>query len=308
MPPKYLWITATVGAVCGIFAVLFAKLFPKIEYLLEERLSKIHESIRITIFFILVAAFGLISNEMIGSGHHLIHDLMSGHAPIWYFMIAILFIRSALFLLSGSVDVVGGLSVPAMTIGALIGSILSEPFVAIGVFPAEYTPVLVMVGVASFLAAVNRAPLNAITFAAEALMGFSNIFGVIVGVALAFIVIEPLGVTAFSDVLIEEKAHESHIGKKSATVDTHLTASSDAFITGKEVRDILWPANCIVLSVDKKTPSNVIQEGDVLHMRYKTFDNEETYAVLESIIGKQNTETDTHNVHENDEGYTLPEQ
>ena len=43
-------------------------------------------------------------------------------------------------------------------------------------------------------------------------------------------------------------------------------------------------------------------------MRYKTFDPKDTYETLESIIGKQDSEVDIHDVHENDSNYTLPEQ
>ncbi len=309
MPMKYLWIVAIVGALCGLLAMVFAKVFVHIDKLINEKLARIPLWIRIITIFVIVAIFGFISSDMIGSGHHVIHHLADGHAPVWYILLLFLAVRSVLFLLTGALDIVGGLSVPAMTIGAMVGALISKAFVAMGVLPAELSPVLVIVGVASFLAAVNRAPLNAITFAAEVLMGFSNLLPITLGVTLAFIVIEPIGVTAFSDVLIEKKAHLANHGKKSHTVDVHLTAKNYAFITGKEVRDILWPANCVVLSVDKRDPhSIVIADGDILHMRYKTYDPEETYSILEAIIGKQEAATDIHDVHENDENYTLPEQ
>ena len=309
MPLEYYWTVVLVGALCGILAIAYAKLYRLTERILNRTLKKVPLIVKFIAVFVIIAVFGFISAEYIGSGHNIIHHFMEGHAPAWYMLLLYLVVRSVMLLISSALEIVGGLSVPAMAIGAMVGSLVSKPLISLGLMDAKYAPVLVIVGVAAFLAATNRAPLNAITFACEALFGFTNLLPIAIGVAVSFIVIEPIGVTAFSDLVIEEKAHDFAHGKEIHTVDAHFTVKSYAFIAGKEVRDILWPVNCAVLSVDKIKPgSPIVQAGDILHMRYQTHDPEESYAILESIIGSQNVDTGIHDVHEGDDKYTIPEQ
>lgn len=309
LPMKYLWAPIVVGLFCGILAVIYAKSYNAVDRFLEVKLAKIPFIVKLISAFTIIALLGFFSADLIGSGHNIIHHLVDGHAPVWYLLLLYLAVRSVAFLFTGSLEIIGGLSVPAMAIGAIIGSLSAKGLSALHIFPEEYAPVLVIVGVCAFLGAVNRAPLNAMTFGCEALFGFTNLVPIAIGVVTSFIVIEPLGVTAFSDILIEDKIHAQTHGKEIHTVDAHFTAKSDAFITGKEVRDILWPANCVVLSVDKENVhSPTVQEGDVLHIRYKTAFPEESFKTIEAIVGHQHEDTGIHDVHQGDTKYTIPEQ
>ncbi len=309
LPLKYLWAPLIVGILCGLLSILFAKGYTVVDRFLEKTLKRIPQAVKIISAFVIIALFGFFSAELIGSGHNIIHHLVDGHAPVWYLLLMYLTVRSVVFLFVSSLEITGGLSVPAMAIGAIVGSLSAKALTALGIFPHEYAPVLVIVGVCSFMAATNRAPLNAITFGCEALFGFTNLIPILVGVAFSGIVIEPIGVTAFSDIVIEDKIHTAWHDKELHTVDAHFTARSNAFITGKEVRDILWPANCAVLSVDKQdVEATTVQPGDVLHIRYQTYNPEDTYKTIESIVGRQKTDTGIHDVHQGDDKYTIPEQ
>jgi H+/Cl- antiporter ClcA len=308
MPLRYLWAPVVVGILCGLLAILFAKGYTVVDRFLEKALAKVPKAVKIITAFVIIALFGFLSADLVGSGHNIIHHLADGHAPVWYMLLLYLVVRSVVFLFVSSLEITGGLSVPAMAVGAMVGALSAKAMTALGILPSEYAPVLVIVGVCAFLGATNRAPLNAMTFGCEALFGFSNLISIAIGVAFSFIVIEPLGVTAFSDIVIEDKIHTASHGKDIHVVDAHFTARTEAFITGKEVRDILWPANCAVLSVDKHdTERPTIQAGDVLHIRYRTYTPEETYKTIESIVGRQTGDTGLHDVHEGDENYTIPE-
>ena len=87
-------------------------------------------------------------------------------------------------------------------------------------------------------------------------------------------------------------------------IDTFVTVKGNSFAIGKQIRDIFWPANLFVLSIshDKSRKTivdehggNAILEGDILHIRYSTYDDEDTKEQLYAIVGDQdidNTEDD----------------
>ena len=64
----------------------------------------------------------------------------------------------------------------------------------------------------------------------------------------------------------------------------------------KQIRDIFWPSNLLVLAVkkDEKREDEVDQyggkallDGDILHIRYITYDEKQTLEELYAIVGEQ---------------------
>ena len=58
----------------------------------------------------------------------------------------------------------------------------------------------------------------------------------------------------------------------------------------KELRDILWPNDCVVVSFDRlehHKEQAEIAAGDVLTVRYKTFNPAETAKEFEVLVGTQ---------------------
>ncbi len=290
LPLRYLWIAVLIGVLCGVLAVLFTKLYTAVGRLLAEKLARIPFVCKIVATFALVSLAGFASEGLIGSGHSIIHELTEGHG-VWYLMLLYFCVRAVFLMFANRVGVSGGIFVPTLTFGALIGALCSQAAVRAGLLPAEYFIVPVIIGMASFLSASSRTPITAITFALEALAGLSNILPVAIGVTIAFLVIEIWGVTSLHDVVIHQKVVSFNEGKESTVVDSSVTVMPRAFAVGKEVRDILWPPTCTVLSIKKTTHSTqhagVMDAGDVLRIHYQTYDPEATREAIEAIVGRQ---------------------
>ena len=131
--------------------------------------------------------------------------------------------------------------------------------------------------------------------------------GVVVGVSVAYLVVESFGGLSFTDVVIESKAYDHHIGKSLSVVDTQLTVANGSFVVGKEIRDLLLPPSCVILSVHKNFSTEsrhgtALCAGDILHVHYQTYDPAQTLQMLEELVGKQSSEpyADTHPGDEND--------
>ena len=88
-------------------------------------------------------------------------------------------------------------------------------------------------------------------------------------------------------------AEAAHRDKEPIIVSSHLTVQKGAFADGMEIRDILWPPTCAVLSIDKKLShalhhsAHEVREGDVLHLHYQTYDPEKTMEMLTALLGEQ---------------------
>ena len=101
----------------------------------------------------------------------------------------------------------------------------------------------------------------------------------------------------FSFAIFDFKTNKpSKSGKKSIVIDTFVIVKKNACAIGKQVRDIFWPANLFILSIkhDESRKAEVdehggkaIHEGDILHVRYSTYNEEETKEELMAIVGIQ---------------------
>ena len=308
LPIKYLWVAAIIGIASGISANLLTKVYHFIRRHSKTRKINIPFSLNIVIIFAAVSILGFLSEDFIGSGHSLIDKILEGHA-VWYIILIAFIIRALVMIWANNTGVTGGLFVPTLAFGAMIASLIADGLIALGLVDGQYYAIFIVVGMASFLSSSSRIPLTALTFAAEGLCVANNILPAVVGVVVAYLVAELTGKLAFTDTVIEAKTHDAHAGKKAIVVDAHMRVRQGAFAIGMELRDILWPPTCTVLSVHKNNPvkghdAGRIDEGDLLHLHYLTYDPDETLKLLTHILGEHDDYTAT--VRESKDDHVVP--
>lgn len=311
MPMRYLWAAIVIGAACGACSLLFTK-----AYRIVKAFSKVFREVlpftaKIILIFACTAALGLVSANFIGTGHSLIEEILHGRV-IWYAIVLALVVRAVLMICANNEGVSGGIFIPNLAFGAMIASLLSDGMIALGLVDEQYYVILIVIGMASFLAAASRTPITAVIFAAEALCVASNIIPVIFGVVISYLIAEAFGKLSFADTVIEARAEAAHHGKTALIVDAFLTVQKDSFADGMEIRDILWPSTCAVLSVDKTASHSVqkgehqIYAGDILHLHYQTYDPERTMQTLTAILGEQPAEQLREQMHQGSDEHLVP--
>lgn len=288
LPLKYVWIAIIIGLVVGGISTAFTKIYKCFNSLISKKLAKIPLYVKVLIIFITVTVIGFFLSGALGSGHHIIDEIFSANAPVWYMLIALLIIRALLLLVSTNTGITGGTLIPLLTFGAILGALISNAAVAMNILPKEYSGAIALIAMSSFLAASSRTPLTAIILTVEIFSGFNNILMIAVGVAFAYLTIESSKTISFTDLMAEQKIHETHLGKDLITVDATFEVQENSFVIGKEIRDILWPPHCAVISVKKYViGSSILHSGDVLQIRYQTYDPQETYEIMEAMLGIQ---------------------
>ena len=287
LPLKYLWSTLLVGTMCALFAVLFTKFYRIVFEFSKAQAKKLPLWSKFVAVFVLVALIGVISVDFLGTGHDLTEEMLH-EGGVWYWILLCLLIRAILLILANNVGVTGGLFVPYLCFGAMIGALSAKILIALDLFPSEYYIILVITGMAAFLSAASRTPLTALLFSVEVLCALTNLLPIAVGVLVSYLIIELLHVQDLSDTVIQTKVEKIHQGKKATVVEAALCVEEHSFIVGKEISEILWPPTCVVLSITKKDRHLLeIAPGDVIHLHYQTYNNEETLRHLEAIVGHQ---------------------
>ena len=290
LPLRYIWAAIVIGLLAGFAAAGYTKMYHGIRHFVKKTLNPIPYGVKIAAIFVVSACVGLVSASCIGSGHHLIGELLEGQHITWI-LAAVFLVRAVLLLLANNADITGGLFVPTLAFGAIIGAVCGKCMTLAGILPEEFYPVIVIIGIASYLGASSRTPLIALAFSVEALGGLANLIPIAAAVTISYLVIETLGISDFTDTVIESRIESANHGKKIHTIEADITVSPDAFACGKAVRDLFLPPTCVILSIrreqDMHLPTSVIAAGDVLHVHYRTFDPDETVRQLEGVFGCQ---------------------
>ena len=306
LPLRYLYLPLLIGLICGFCAVLFAKLYSYFKSFQNKKHIRLPFAAKIVIIFVLTALLGFFSADFLGSGHALIEKLQEGDG-IWYVLLLALVVRSVLMIAANGEGVSGGVFVPTLTFGALIASLLSRSASAIGIAPKEFEALFIAAGMTAFLAASARTPMTALVFALEVLAGLQNTLAIGIAVTASFMVIEFSGKVSFTDTMIEAKAHAAHEGRVPLIINAFVTVREGSFAAGKEIRDLLLPPTCAVLSIEMKNPTSPdMQAGDVLHLHYSTYNAQDTLASIEAIFGTQ-PKNERDNMHLGSESHVVPE-
>lgn len=290
---KDLWLPALVGFAVGLFSVAFLYYYRKVNALFRKKLKKLGHRYKIFSVLALTLLFGVISPDFISTGHELIISLLSGES-VFYMLVVLLFVRTTLTLSANTVGMTGGIFIPILSVGALFSTLIAKGLMALGL-SEEYFTVILTLGIVACISGMMNMPLTAIIFSVEALSLGTNILYVIVSAAVAFIIVELFRAKSINDSVIDHKIEKLYPNSEKTVVDTRVTVRAGSFAIGKQVRDVFWPANLFVLSVKRageefseidEHGGIVLDEGDILHIRYSTYNNEATERELRSIIGE----------------------
>jgi CIC family chloride channel protein len=251
--------------------------------------SKIPHAVVLFLIFVITLGCGILSYSLISTGHALTESLLEGNVLL-YMLFILLFVRTLLTLGANTAGVTGGIFLPLIAVGALFSTICAEGLVALGVPQSLYTTMIVF-GITACLAGMMNMPVTAVAFSIEALGAGQNVIYTALSAVMAFILVEAFRVRSINDKVLDGHVKARSEGKRKVVVDTCMTVQEKSFAEGKRVKDVFWPADCIVLSVTHAPtrPQNAhgLSVGDVLHLRYTSTDEVETKKRLQDILGEQ---------------------
>lgn len=208
-----------------------------------------------------------------------------------------LLFKVVLISLSSSSGTTGGLFIPLLTIGALVGGLFGHLFISLGVMEEQYYTMFIVIAMASMMAAVVRAPLTGIILVSEITGQLLNGFlQTAIVVVIAYFVVQLLNITPLYDELLDGTLDALHKGETKKRLIIEEKIDEGSFVVGRSIRDILWPAGVYIVSVarmkhdgqvaysnDDKEGERLIHAGDVYMMKADTYDIDATLDELRAL-------------------------
>lgn len=208
-PIKFAALFILLGVLCGATGAVFSKalLFALDAY---DRL-KIFGVKRFAIPLLLAIPLGIKLPQVLGCGNVLVDEILVSHLPLM--LLAILLAGKIFYtLICFGTNAPGGLFLPVLVVGALIGNIFARVGNGLHIFTADWTTLFIIFGMVAFFAAVIKAPVTGAILLLELTGQFDHLVGLIVVSGAAFLASDLCGGEPIFSALLERS-------KKKAAVD-----------------------------------------------------------------------------------------
>lgn len=205
-PIKFAALFISLGVLCGVAGAAFSKalLFALDAY---DRL-KIFGVKRFAIPLLLAIPLGIELPQVLGCGNVLVDEILVTHLPLT--LLAILLAGKIFYtLICFGTNAPGGLFLPVLVIGALIGNIFARVGNGLHIFTADWTTLFIIFGMVAFFAAVVKAPVTGAILILELTGQFSHLVGLMVVSGAAFLVSDLCGGEPIFSALLERSQQKS---------------------------------------------------------------------------------------------------
>ncbi|KRL00932.1 ClC family H(+)/Cl(-) exchange transporter [Liquorilactobacillus capillatus] len=261
-PLKYYWLLLILGLILGILGFFYQEVTLNVHFLYKF-FKRIPRENQIIVMLVTILPIGIFYPQLLGGGENLIKILptakISLAVGITFFLIR--FIFSAISFGSGAP---GGIFMPILTLGALIGLIVGKLMIIVNLMPVLYLPNLIIFSLAGYFACISKAPFTAIILIAEMVGSLSHLLPLTFVSLVAYLLIDILGGAPIYESLSKRIALKHELSyKNSKLVDFEFSVSSLGELSNKEIREITWPHNVILIKV-LRDDAELLGKGDLI--------------------------------------------
>ncbi|MCH5164704.1 MAG: chloride channel protein [Clostridiales bacterium] len=291
-----LYLPLIAGIVAGLAAVGFSFLLLKGGNVIGK--IKLPRLAKVMLAFLLSGAACLFFADLIGGGAGIIRKV--GNMGLeWQIILVLLIIKVFLLVFCSSAQVSGGMFIPFLCLGALVGGLLAKLLVVCGMSETYYSTIVV-ISMCAFLGSILKAPITAVVLIVELAGGVSSLLVSLIAIVAAYLITELFHTKPIYDEMLENILKNRQGGKVEVkTVKIEMKVMDDSYAIGKALRDILLPSG--VISVQHKNESEDltsteqyrrgdrrIRSGDHIIIDARTSDVDELKSQLADLFGSEN--------------------
>lgn len=210
--------------------------------------------------FIIVIFIGWWWPETLGGGNSLIVSFNHVNPSIWIF-VGLLLLRFVFSMISYGSGLPGGIFLPILTLGAVIGGLYASIMVSLGLMPGKFVINFIIYAMAGYFAGIGKAPFTAILLITEMVGSLEHLMPLAVVSLVAYVVVDMLnGSPIYASLLDKLLKRDRHLINSTQDV-IQTTVFAGSMLDGTQVRDFNWPESCLLYSI-QRGERQIIPHGD----------------------------------------------
>ena len=263
IPLNFYWTLIILGILVGAISTFFTKGIVVFQNL-YGKIKKVPIEFKVMIPFIITGIAGLISPMLLGGGHEIIMELETTNMSIPT-LIIIFIVKFILLLICFGSGAPGGIFLPMLLLGSLLGDIFGIAICNITNIPQEYILNFVIFAMAGYFSAVVRAPITGLVLITEMTGSFEHLLSISIVVFISYLTAELLKSEPVYEVLLERTLKKFGVLRNTGSINkvlAEVAVEMGSLVDGKMIKDISWPCDCLLVSV-KRGEKEIIPRGTV---------------------------------------------
>ncbi|MGX7164406.1 ClC family H(+)/Cl(-) exchange transporter [Enterococcus massiliensis] len=260
LPLRYYWLLILLG----IFLGLLGRFYQLVLLSLSKWFHKLPlpEYLHGLIPFLLVIPIGWFFPDSLGGGNQIVIQL-GQTSPTLLIMLGLFLLRFVFSMISYGSSLPGGIFLPILTLGAVLGSLFGTAAVLWFHIDPIFVKNFIIVAMAGYFAAIGKAPLTAIVLVTEMVGSLVHLMPLGVVALVAYVVVDLLGGNPIYESLLERlvQTKPSDIQGKKLVLEWPITVESS--LDGLMIRDFNWPANMLLISI-RRGDHELLTHGDTI--------------------------------------------
>lgn len=263
LPLKYYGSLILLGIVLGILGFVYQKVL----LALPRYYSKlpIHPTFYGFVPFALILPIGYFFPHFLGGGNEIIVNLGTSSLLPLVAIVGIFFLRFLFSMVSYGSGLPGGIFLPILSLGALIGAIFGQILVTYFQMDPIFVKNFVIIAMAGYFTAIGKAPLTAIILVTEMVGSLNHLMPLGLVALIAYIINDLLGGQPIYESLLERLVKDTSPMIKGKKLMLDYPVTPESFLDGKFIRDINWPKDMLLVSI-RRGAKELFTHGDtVMH-------------------------------------------
>lgn len=260
IPLNYYPILILLGVVTGILGVYFNKSLLKTSEMFKTVQKRILIASLIGIVLLLTIP------EVLGGGHELIVEISKGSISLKIVLI-ILIVKFVFTMISYASSAPGGIFLPMLVMGALIGNIFYDVVLKFFNINNIYAINFIVLGMVGYFVSVVRAPITGIILITELVGSFNHILSLTLVAFISYMTAEFLNQEPIYESLLERLLKNTqcfkNLLKPNEKTLFEISISTDSELDGIRIKDYKWPKGCLIVSIIRGN-KEIIPDGEVI--------------------------------------------
>lgn len=248
LPIQYYLYLPILGIFLGLFGWLYNKFLLDLLPKFYRLFSFIPTHFNSIVPFLLLIPISYFLPELIGGGSELVVQLSEWNTTITL-LVGLFVFRFAFSMISYGASVPGGIFLPILSLGAVLGTLFAQILITYFQMDAAYLTHFILFAMAGYFTAIGKAPLTAILLVTEMVGGLNQLMPLAVVSLTAYVTADLLGVAPIYESLLEKISPDSD----DAVIDKPFSfvhaVETDSTLAGKAIKDIQWPHDILVSSL-----------------------------------------------------------
>ena len=264
------WIYLVMGIILGVSGYLYEKAVLNVSLVYDWIGKHLHldRAYYPLLAFILIIPIGLYLPQILGGGNQLILSLTE-QSFTFQALLAYFFIRFIWSMISYGSGLPGGIFLPILALGSLLGALIGTICLHFGLISQEQFPIFIILGMSGYFGAISKAPLTAMILVTEMVGDIRNLMPLGLVTLVAYIIMDLLkGAPVYEAML--EKMFPEEVDDYGEITLIEIPVSEK--IAGKQVHELNLPANVLITTQIRNGKSQTVNGstrmylGDMIHL------------------------------------------